>query len=44
MISLHHGESVSNWMNVEPIPKFSTLLEDIDVEIRVAAINLATNP
>ena len=33
MISLHHGESVSAWMDTIQMPTFSTLLEDIDTEV-----------
>lgn len=41
MISLHHGESVSTWMDTVQMPTFSTLLEDIDVDICIIGGGLA---
>ncbi|MBC7537295.1 MAG: FAD-dependent oxidoreductase [Bacteriovorax sp.] len=41
MISLHHGESVSAWMDTVQMPTFSTLLEDIDTEVCIVGGGLA---
>lgn len=41
MISLHHGESVSTWMDKVPQLTFSPLLEDIDTDICVVGAGLA---
>jgi glycine/D-amino acid oxidase-like deaminating enzyme/nitrite reductase/ring-hydroxylating ferredoxin subunit len=41
MISLHHGESVSAWMDTVEMPTYSTLLEDIDVDVCIIGGGLA---
>ena len=41
MISLHHGESVSSWMDTVEMPTFGTLHEDIETEICIVGGGLA---
>lgn len=41
MISLHHGESVSSWMQTVQMPKFSPLLQDIDTDVCIVGAGLA---
>lgn len=41
MISLHHGESVSIWMNSAPEQSFHTLLEDKNVDVCIVGAGLA---
>lgn len=41
MITLHHGESVSHWMQSIDMPTFGTLSEDIDVDICIIGGGLA---
>lgn len=41
MVSLHHGESVSNWMDTASVSTFSALHENIETEICVIGGGLA---
>ncbi len=41
MITLHHGESVSHWMQSIDMPTYATLSEDIDVDVCIIGGGLA---
>ena len=41
MISFHHGESISAWMDSETNPKFSTLISDKNVETCIVGGGMA---
>jgi glycine/D-amino acid oxidase-like deaminating enzyme/nitrite reductase/ring-hydroxylating ferredoxin subunit len=41
MISLHHGESVSSWMQTVQMPKFSPLLQNIETDVCIIGAGLA---
>ena len=41
MISFHHGESISAWMDSETTPKFSPLLTDKNVEVCIVGGGIA---
>jgi len=41
MITIHHGESISTWMNNIQMPSFSSLNEDLETEICIIGGGLA---
>lgn len=41
MISLHHGESISSWMQSVQMPKFTPLTHDSDTDICIVGAGLA---
>lgn len=41
MISFHHGESISSWMETIQMPSFTSLTQDIDVDVCIVGGGLA---
>lgn len=41
MISLHHGESISSWMQSCEMPQYTPLLRDIDTDVCIIGAGLA---